>query len=169
MPLAYTPPLRELLDIYMSANTPAYLYKRLRRHHHVRALAERNTPAMLAEEIRAVPRSTRGRGEDLVLAYACLAALSLHRDASAREQLQSLDVSRMNWGSYFVESAELGLVGAQRVTLDANPRAAVLREVSMSEAPSRIFVEDATPHANILPARARTTGDTPTLVIPRRR
>ncbi len=114
----------EFGDVLVAANTPAYLYKRLRRNPVVQDLARSRTiEELIAEYERR--RASRSSIAEIAGAYACLVAISLKPYDVARKALLSL-------------------------TAEGLPATEALRHVALAKAvPFTSAIVNATPRASL--------------------
>ena len=114
----------ELETTYVVANTPAYLYRKLRESDVVRQLAgEFNAEQLTAlyHNLVAVPNRTVSH---VAQAYAMMVAMTLRDYAEWRPLIDGLDVSRLDW--------------AERIRAIATQRATPTLATSLTVSPVRI-------------------------------
>ena len=90
--------LKPLIDAYLFANTPMYLYRHFRNNASLQELAERTSIQILvAEYDRRTVKETRSI-EDIVVAYSTLIAITFLKYQRALEVFENLGLSRLDWG-----------------------------------------------------------------------
>jgi hypothetical protein len=89
--------LQQAATIFLVANTPPYLYKRLRENALVARLNETKTSAEIIELIRYYAGDGAGRPESPVAIYACLVALSFKPLPEFQEFLMAFDTPLVRW------------------------------------------------------------------------
>jgi hypothetical protein len=91
-------PTDEITAIYLAANTPMYLFKRLRASDVVERLAERVKMAELAAECSQIMAQGERSADDVAKAYALIVALARKGESGWREILSHLNLSGLDWG-----------------------------------------------------------------------
>jgi hypothetical protein len=89
--------LTELSNIYLVANTPAYLFKRLRATQIVQTLAQKHTATELLTYARNSSVSYRMSADQMARAYAALVAATL-RPFDETRRIGEQEWPRMRWG-----------------------------------------------------------------------
>ena len=90
--------VQEFHDTYLVANTPTYLYNRLRQLPAVQQLGEIASTNAIVALFSASTRTESKTSNDVATAYACIVALTYRPPTERRRALQNLDVSRLEWG-----------------------------------------------------------------------
>jgi hypothetical protein len=96
-----TSALDELAGVYVVANTPTYLFDRLRGHAAVLGLAESVDTRALLDFVQRVAHQSERRETDVAKAYAALVAVSFRPYPEWREDLKSIDLAALKWGESF--------------------------------------------------------------------
>lgn len=94
--------LSALADIYVLANTPAYLFKNFRADDSVMAVASDMSAQTLGAELDKLLTGNSLSFSELVGAYALLIALTFKEYREAREVLGLLDLAKLEWGRTLV-------------------------------------------------------------------
>lgn len=89
---------------YIFANTPAYLYRKLRQEQCVAQLACA-TPEQLLSSVSAIDKSAARTPEDIAKAYAMLVALNLTDYAATRRAVEGWSASNLSWASDIISIA----------------------------------------------------------------
>ncbi len=89
----------ELVMTYVAANTPAYLFKRLRSSDSVNRLAKAFAPEELGELCTTLLSSPVRRQVDVARAYALIVALGAKDDHYRKGVLRALDLAVLDWGN----------------------------------------------------------------------
>jgi len=114
--------VHEIDQVYLVANTPSYLFKHLRACNSVQWMAAN----LNVEQLEELYRKNRGE-EDLTkhsaaLAYALIAALSLHEYSAVAETLKRIPVNELSWGRQFIETAISQAIPFTQQTIRLSPR-----------------------------------------------
>ncbi len=90
-----------IVSTYLVANTPNYLYQRLRQIPSVQSLATRIECQDMIGEFQKLTSKKPSSVEDISLAYAILAAITFLDYRKAIELFDVLDLSKLEWGRDF--------------------------------------------------------------------
>src|SRR5947208_3039592 len=96
-------PFDRILTTYVVANTPTYLFKRLRALSEVQSLAERQTTLQLAAAFGELLSNRERTPTDIAKAYALLVAISLRNYAEWSGVVEILDFDSLDWGKSFYD------------------------------------------------------------------
>lgn len=102
-----------LVETYLFANTPAYLFKRLRSNPSVQRMANRYQPAELMEFYQAKAAGRDLDARDIAAGYAALVALAIQASGEAQTSLKQARSPHLPWGPRIIE---LAAVQTPRVT-----------------------------------------------------
>lgn len=91
--------LKYLTAKYLFSNTPMYLYQHYRRNVSLQNLAIKNKPETLAEEFKRITSKETKSLEETVTAYSILMSFTFLDYGKAFELLNSLAVSKLEWGT----------------------------------------------------------------------
>lgn len=97
--------LIELAEIVMVANTPFFLFDRMRSSNAVIAISLNHTSSELGYALEQCLQRAKEHEEAAVAAYAVIVALSRRGDAEAMEILSSVVAEEIRWGSTLIEYA----------------------------------------------------------------
>lgn len=89
--------LRQLVRVYMVANTPAYLYRKLLSEESVAELAAANSVEQLIDFILRVDESQERSVEDVAGAYGAVVALTLKDSQRVIEALEDVRLENLEW------------------------------------------------------------------------
>lgn len=89
--------IRECLEVYLVANTPLYLYKRLRRLQAVQRLGRSTDAKELLLEYSRLAATEERSPDDVAAAYGCLVAMTHQDPLEATPLLRSLNRSSLDW------------------------------------------------------------------------
>lgn len=89
--------VREFLEAYLVSNTPLYFYKRLRNMAAIQDLAQAVPSKEITDEYLNRSNMPTPSPKDVVIAYACLVALTHKNTSEAFPLLRSLDLSKLKW------------------------------------------------------------------------
>jgi hypothetical protein len=95
--------LASIVEIYLLANTPAFLFRRMRSNPVVQRLAESESERSLVSEYRSLGRKTERDIEEVASAYAALCALTLREPPPSRRTFSQLAKVDFDWGATIVE------------------------------------------------------------------
>lgn len=88
---------RCILDHYLFANTPSFLFERLRREPAVSQLATDFSADQLAGFVLAVDQDEKRTALSVAAAYCALVALTFHNYKAAKVAMESLSTKNLNW------------------------------------------------------------------------
>ena len=110
----------ELAVVYVVANTPRYLYKRLRSHPLVRKLSEE----LSIDELISVYDESRKKKQrsiqDVALAYAALVAMGYAAWAEVSHRLSTIDTRGLDWATDIVDILTRSEWATKIMTVDLN-------------------------------------------------
>jgi hypothetical protein len=95
--------LHGLADVYVLANTPAYLYRWFRADESVRALARSHPTGELASRLNTILDQHNLGFDELILAYALLVCLTMKDYREARPFIEHLAYNRLEWATEILE------------------------------------------------------------------
>jgi len=93
--------LDAIVSGYLVANTPSYLYQRLRQIRAIQNLPLNTPSEELISEFRKVTSQKPGSVDEIATAYAILAAITFLDYPKALQVLSTLDLSKLDWGQDF--------------------------------------------------------------------
>ena len=114
--------LDQLVPIYLVANTPAYLYRNLRKASAVQRLAETNIPMDLIDHILFVDRSPERDLRDVVAAYASTIALTIQDSREVLRALQGLEVTNLEWVASILQLWDQTRIGTEYTVVSDKPK-----------------------------------------------
>lgn len=114
--------LTSLTEWYMFANTPMYLYQHFRQDSSVQHLAETVSGKNLCDAYTVIARQSDRLLEDVVCAYAYLAALTLQDYAKARPYIDQLASSPLDWTEDISRIFLAHSTVTQQIAFDLPPR-----------------------------------------------
>jgi len=91
--------LEEVVSTYLFANTPMYLYKRLRSNASIEELAKNTTLEVLLEEYDKRTSMEKRTAEEVAVAYALLVAVTFLGRSQPSVAFRNFDLSRLDWGN----------------------------------------------------------------------
>jgi hypothetical protein len=112
-----------LLRVFSVANTPAYLYKRLRQEPTLRALAERLSAPELGALFNELASQERRSLLDVARAYSALIAVSLKPFDDSQAVMQLLELDRLDWARSLAEIANASAQPTSVLEINAPPLA----------------------------------------------
>lgn len=89
-----------LTNVYLVANTPAYLFRHFRNNETVQNFADSHSVAQLASEINRVSALTvpERNIRDIVSAYSSIVGLTFKNPADVLKVLENVEFNRILWG-----------------------------------------------------------------------
>lgn len=90
--------LEEVISTYLFANTPMYLYRRLRSNASIEQLAKNTNLDVLLEEYNRRTSTEERTAEEVAVAYALLVAVTFLRRSEPSTAFRDFDLSRLDWG-----------------------------------------------------------------------
>ncbi len=99
MPDLATLSLKAVTTHYLFANTPVYLYRRLRAEESVKALADSATPLELAALVAKMDRKRKRGPEDIAVAYSAIVAATFHSSREVHEAFDQLNLRHLDWAN----------------------------------------------------------------------
>ncbi len=90
--------LKPLIEAYLFANTPMYLFRHFRENASLRELTQQTSVEALTAEYIDRTRKEWKSIEDIVVAYATLIAITFLEYGQALTVFESLDLSHLDWG-----------------------------------------------------------------------
>ena len=121
----------EITTHYLFANTPSYLYRKLRADDSVKALADSSTPIELAAIVERIDQQPERTPEDIATAYAALVAATFHGTRDVRATFGALSFRHLDW-AYTI----LRLWYDTQITTDTRFFAVRPREAPLAPVPS---------------------------------
>lgn len=109
-------------DIYAVANTPSYLFRRLRAEASINALAKSASSSVLAEHVDGIAAKLDRSLVDVATAYAAIVALSCQDTAEARREMSRLLPTKLEWCAELVRLYEQARVGYTLTNMLLPPR-----------------------------------------------
>ena len=91
--------IEKLVGIYAFANTPYYLYERLRKVAFVQNLTNNIGTSTLVKEFNRLTSSENMSAYNISISYAMLVALTFLEYRVALNELEKLELSRLEWGN----------------------------------------------------------------------
>jgi hypothetical protein len=110
----------EVEAIYMFANTPAYLFRRMRAEWSVKAFADANSPEALINAIEKIDTKKERSPKHVSLAYAALVALT-YKGAEAIKPLVSYMPKHLRWVRDILQLFEQQNISTTRIILPGSP------------------------------------------------
>lgn len=96
--------LHSVLEAYALANTPEFLYRKLRPLPAVQRLADESSARELGSYYRKIGRKKHGRElKEVAIAYAALAALTIMEPPPAERTFKSLEKVDLDWGPDMIQ------------------------------------------------------------------
>ena len=92
-----SPDARELREVYLAANTPNFMYSRYMKLGSIRSLASTFSAKDLVGCITDIDASEERTTEMVVLAYACVVALTLKDYNEIEMALHGVSITNMKW------------------------------------------------------------------------
>ncbi len=109
-----------VLQSFLFANTPAYLYRKLREDTTVLDFARRSSPESLVERIMRVANAADASEPEIAQAYADLVSLTFKGDEHWIGLRERLGSSRLRWGVELLAIHELKSIPTQPIVLYAH-------------------------------------------------
>jgi len=131
-----------LVQTYMVANTPGYLYKHYRRMEALQELRKRYSPEELATFVEEVDTSPEASLEDVVKAYAATVALTLGDNSSAVAVVEGLRVERLAWVKRIVETWRSTFTITSKFVYRSEPKIGVKQNIRESKMTTFTFRGD---------------------------
>lgn len=114
--------LKEMMAICVLANTPSYLYRRLRALPAIHRLAETVSEKKLVVEYRTIGSKRHRTIRDMAIAYGALVALFLRNPPPRPRTIESLKKVKLEWGPSLIERARSESTGVTEVHLHTQKR-----------------------------------------------
>lgn len=110
--------LDELAPIFISANTPLFLFRNLRRSRSVKSLAADYSSVDLMDRLREITRQPKLSHDDRILAYSILCSLTYKRSREWAGAMKKLNLSALEWGDEFVAFGSLPTGESNRISIE---------------------------------------------------
>lgn len=110
-----------VVESLLFANTPAYLFKRLRRDESVEALARAHSTSFLLDVVRSVAQAAEPSVPQLAFGYAALVALTFHENIRWHELSSDIASGKLRWAHELVTLNNLISRPTQRWVFKASP------------------------------------------------
>jgi hypothetical protein len=110
-----------LAEIYLTSNTPAYLYRQFRADASLRAFALESTSTDLLNHLERYTSSPSGRLGDVVRSYAALVALTFREPDGEMQQLAARKARGLEWATQILELWLESSTRTQRITIAVTP------------------------------------------------
>lgn len=94
---------RSLMELYALANTPEFLYRKLRQSQDVQRLADESQAKDLIAYVRKIGKKKNRRLEEVSIAYAALVALTLMEKPPTDKTFKSLEKVKLDWGADMIQ------------------------------------------------------------------
>lgn len=91
--------LKPLINTYLFANTPMYLYRHFRRNASLKELAENNPAQRLVDEYKRRTSKKTKSTKDIVIAYSILVTITFLEYQQALAVFDMIDLSGLDWGN----------------------------------------------------------------------
>lgn len=111
--------IEAVAEVYLLANTPAYLYRQLQKHDAVHWLARNIGASELLKECRRIASMKERSLTDVAGAYAALVALLNKMPGPTDELLRTLGSLDLDWAPNIVAMFRAKPVSARRIEIDA--------------------------------------------------
>jgi hypothetical protein len=122
--------LRRLAEIYLMANTPAFLFRQFRADASLRSFARASSSADLVGQVTSYSSSPSRSLEDLAKSYAALVALTLRDTDEVLPLLRAANVSGLDWAQAIIELWLASHMQTRTIEIAASPMVTVVGEES---------------------------------------
>lgn len=114
--------MREVTALYLFANTPVYLYRKLRANESVKALSDSARPVELAALAATIDRKRKRSPQDIAVAYSAIVAATFHDSRDVHAAFDSLVLRHIDWASTILQYWYNTLVVTDTRTVRLSPR-----------------------------------------------
>ncbi|MBA7578946.1 hypothetical protein ES708_20812 [subsurface metagenome] len=130
--------IQPLIDAYLFANTPSYLYRHFRQNASLKELAENNPIKSLVSEYNIRTAKKRKTVEDVAVAYSILTTITFLEYQQALVAFDMINLSKLDWGNEIKDIYTSRIRITDITKLDVEPRISHARKTKSNSSTKKL-------------------------------